>query len=335
MAAPVDPPVPAGQAQDGYAVALKDYLRISALSRRDLSLLLDLSEELKRDPHRYSGLLRNEVVAMDFTKPSTRTRVSFTVAISRLGGTPEMLGPADLQLGRGETIEDTARVLSRYVKAFVIRTFADEEVARFAAASTIPVINALTDGHHPCQALADLLTIREKLGRLDGVRIAFVGDGCNTVHSLMEAAALAGMHITVATPAGYEPDADVVETAKMIALQNRASVETTNDVRAAVSGADVVYTDVWLSMNVDASEKETRTKAFSPYRVTDELMGLTETGSIFMHCLPAHRGEEVTAQVIDGFRSVVWDQAANRLCTEQAILVALLTGRLEGAGRWA
>ena len=316
-------------------MALKDYLRISALSRHDLELLLDLSAELKDHPHRYAGLLRNEVVAMDFTKPSTRTRVSFTVAISRLGGTPEMLGPADLQLGRGETIEDTARVLSRYVKAFVIRTFSDEEVGRFAAASTIPVINALTDGHHPCQALADLLTIREKLGRLDGVRIAYVGDGCNTIHSLMEAGALAGMQVVVATPPGYEPDAEVVETARTIALQNRASVEVTNDVRAAVAGADVVYTDVWLSMGVDASEKEARVRAFEPYRITDDLMALTETGSIFMHCLPAHRGEEVSAQVIDGFRSVVFDQAENRLCTEQAVLVALLTGRLEGAGRWA
>ncbi len=316
-------------------MALKDYLRISALSRHDLELLLDLSAELKDNPHRYAGLLRNEVVAMDFTKPSTRTRVSFTVAISRLGGTPEMLGPADLQLGRGETIEDTARVLSRYVKAFVIRTFSDEEVGRFAAASTIPVINALTDGHHPCQALADLLTIREKLGRLDGVRLAYVGDGCNTIHSLMEAAALAGMQVVVATPPGYEPDAEVVETARTIALQNRASVEVTNDVREAVSGADVVYTDVWVSMGVDPAEKEARVRAFEPYRITDDLMALTDTGSIFMHCLPAHRGEEVTAQVIDGFRSVVFDQAENRLCTEQAILVALLTGRLEGAGRWA
>ena len=335
MAAPADPPVPAGQPQDGHAVALKDYLRISHLSRRDIERLLDLSEEVKHDPHRYSGLVRNEAVAMYFAKPSTRTRVSFTVAIARLGGTPEMLGATDLQLGRGETIEDTARVLSRYVKAFVIRTFSDEEVARFAAASTIPVINALTDGHHPCQALADILTIREKLGRLEGVKVAFVGDGCNTTHSLMEAGALAGMHVVVATPPGYEADEGVVETARTIALRTGGSVETTTDVRAAVTGADVVYTDVWLSMNIDASEKETRVAAFTPYRITEELMSLSETGSIFMHCLPAHRGEEVTAQVIDGFRSVVFDQAANRLCTEQAILVALLTGRLEGAGRWA
>ncbi len=335
MAAPVESPVPAGQPLDGHAVALKDYLRISHLSRRDIELLLDLSGEVKGDPHRYSGLLRNEVVAMYFSKPSTRTRVSFTVAIARLGGTPEMLGAADLQLGRGETIEDTARVLSRYTKAFVIRTFSDEDVARFAAASTIPVVNALTDGHHPCQALADLLTIREKLGRLEGVRLAFVGDGCNTIHSLMEAGALAGVHVTVVTPPGYEADADVVETARTMALQTGGSVETTHDVRAAVAGADVVYTDVWLSMNVDASEKDARIAAFGPYRVTEELMALAAPGGIFMHCLPAHRGEEVAAPVIDGFRSVVFDQAANRLCTEQAILVALLTGRLEGVGRWA
>ena len=316
-------------------MALKDYLRISTLSERDLATLLDLSEEVKAEPHRYADLLRDEVVAMSFTKPSTRTRVSFTVAISRLGATPEMLGANDLQLGRGETIEDTGRVLSRYVKAFVIRTFSDDDVARFAAASTIPVINALTDAHHPCQALADLLTIREKLGRLAGIRIAYLGDGCNTAHSLMEAAALAGAHTVVATPPGYEADAEVVDTAGRIAVRTGGSVATTHDARAAVAGADVVYTDVWLSMGIDASEKETRHAAFAPYQVGRELMAQAAPGAIFMHCLPAHRGEEVTAQVIDGFRSVVFDQAANRLCTEQAILVALLTGRLEGVGRWA
>jgi ornithine carbamoyltransferase len=315
----------------------RDLLSLGDLTSTELLGLIDAAEAQKRAWNRggRSAPLAGKSIALIFQKPSMRTRVSFEVACYRLGAHPVVMSGPDGAFSRGETVYDTTKVLERYCDAIVIRTFAQSMVEEIAEYASVPVINALTDDHHPCQALADLLTIREKLGRLDGVRVAFVGDGCNTVHSLMEAAALAGMHIVVATPPGYEPDADVVETARSIALQNRASVETTNDVRAAVSGADVVYTDVWLSMNVDASEKEVRVKAFSPYRVTDELMGLTETGSIFMHCLPAHRGEEVTPQVIDGFRSVVWDQAANRLCTEQAILVALLTGRLEGAGRWA
>jgi ornithine carbamoyltransferase len=310
---------------------LKDYLRVSQLSRKDLTRLLDLSERLKRHPHDQSDLLRDEVVCLYFSKPSTRTRVSFTVAVTRLGGVPEMLGAGDLQLGRGETIEDTAAVISRYAKAFVIRTFADDDVERFAAAATIPVINALTDGHHPCQALADVLTIRERFGALEGLKVAYLGDGNNVAHSLMEAAALAGMHVVMATPKKYAPDPDVVMGAQAVAERTGGSVMVTNDAKEAAAGAHVLYTDVWLSMGDDPATRQARSRALKPFQVNAKLMSLAAPEAIFMHCLPAHRGDEVTADVMDGPASVVFDQAENRLCTEQAVLVALLKGKLKGA----
>jgi ornithine carbamoyltransferase len=310
---------------------LKDYLRVSHLTRKDLTRLLDLSERLQRHPHEQDGLLRDEVACLYFSKPSTRTRVSFTVAVARLGGIPEMLGPSDLQLGRGETIEDTARVISRYAKAFVIRTFADEDVERFAAAASIPVINALTDGHHPCQALADLLTVRQRFGSLAGLRIAYLGDGNNVAHSLMEAGALAGMHVLVATPRKHEPDPDLVKGAQAIAERTGGSVMVTNDAKEAAGGAHVLYTDVWLSMGDDPATKQARYRALKPFQVNERLMALADPDAIFLHCLPAHRDDEVTADVMDGPRSLVFDQAANRLCTEQAVLVALLKGKLKGA----
>jgi ornithine carbamoyltransferase len=310
---------------------LKDYLRVSQLSRKDLTRVLDLSERMKRHPHDQSDLLRDEVVCLYFSKPSTRTRVSFTVAVTRLGGVPEMLGAGDLQLGRGETIEDTAAVISRYAKAFVIRTFADDDVERFAAAATIPVINALTDGHHPCQALADVLTIRERFGALEGLKVAYLGDGNNVAHSLMEAAALAGMHVVTATPKKHAPDPDVVTGAQAVAERTGGSVMVTNDAKEAAAGAHVLYTDVWLSMGDDPATKQARSGALRPFQVNAKLMSLAAPEAIFMHCLPAHRGDEVTADVMDGPASVVFDQAENRLCTEQAVLVALLKGKLKGA----
>jgi ornithine carbamoyltransferase len=314
----------------GASLALKDYLRVSQLTPKDLRLLLDLSVELKRRPHDRRKLLRNEVVTLYFSKPSTRTRVSFTVAVARLGGIPEMLGSNDLQLGRGETIEDTATVISRYAKAFVIRTFADSDVERFAAAAAIPVINALTDGHHPCQALADLLTIREKLGKLKGVRLAYLGDGNNVAHSLMEAGALAGMHVVVASPPGHGVDEGILAWARALAAGSGGSVGTTASAREAAAGADVLYTDVWLSMGDDPDTRAARIEALTPFQVNREIMTLASDRAIFMHCLPAHRGEEVTTDVMDGPRSVVFDQAENRLCTEQAVLVALLRRSLKG-----
>jgi ornithine carbamoyltransferase len=310
---------------------LKDYLRVSQLTRKDLTRLLDLAERLKRRPHDQDGLLHDEVVCLYFAKPSTRTRVSFTVAVTRLGGVPEMLGSSDLQLGRGETIEDTARVISRYAKAFVIRTFADDDVERFAAAAAIPVINALTDGHHPCQALADVLTIRERFGTLAGLKVAYLGDGNNVVHSLMEAGALAGMHVVVATPKKHEPDADLVKGAQAVAERTGGSVMVSNDPKEAAAGAHVLYTDVWLSMGDDPGTRQARYRALRRFQVNAPLMALADPDAIFMHCLPAHRDDEVTAEVMDGPASVVFDQAENRLCTEQAVLAALLKGKLKGS----
>jgi ornithine carbamoyltransferase len=310
---------------------MKDLLRISDLSARDLQHLLVLAEKVQRHPHGLPDLLGGDTVITYFAKPSTRTRLSFGSAITHLGGVPEVVGPTELQLGRGETIEDTARVISRYARAFVIRTFADDDVRRFAAAASIPAINALTDGHHPCQALADLLTLRQHFGDLEGMKLAYLGDGNNVAHSLMEACALVGIDITVATPVGYEPDADVVENAERLANRSGSIVVTTHDPLVAAANASAVYTDVWLSMGDSEEERATRTEAFGPYQVNEAVMAEAAADALFMHCLPAHRGEEVSAGVIDGRASVVLDEAENRMHTAQALLIALLCGELEGA----
>jgi ornithine carbamoyltransferase len=292
--------------------------------------LLASAAEFKRAPHRRRDLLELETVVLYFNKPSTRTRISFETAIARLGGTPVSVGSRDVQLGRGETIEDTAGVIGRYARAFVIRTFSDDDVARFAAASSIPVINALTDGHHPCQSVADLMTLAERRGTLAGLRLAYVGDGNNVSHSLLEACSLVGMRVSVATPAAYAPSGDVVDLARELAAANGGEVVLTEDPREAVRGADAVYTATWLSMGHDESEKQQRLQALEPYRVDSALMRLAGDEAIFMHCLPSHRGEEVTAEVADGPRSVIFDQAENRLHTAAAILEALIDGRLSG-----
>jgi ornithine carbamoyltransferase len=312
---------------------MKDLLRTADLAPDDLVVLLDLSAHLKANPHANADLLRHETVGAYFAKPSTRTRLSVATAIARLGGVPQVLGPTDLQLGRGETIEDTAAVMSRFLEAFVIRTFADADVARFAAAASIPVVNALTDGHHPLQSLADLLTLRERFGSLAGLRLAYLGDGNNVTHSLLEAGALAGMTVAVATPAGYEVDPEVAATAERLAASTGGAVELMTDPEDAVRGAHAVYADVWLSMGDAEDERSRRLADLDSYRVTSALMDLADDDGIFLHCLPAHRGEEVEAAVIDGPRSLVMDQAEHRLCTVQAVLVALLEGRLGGAAR--
>lgn len=311
---------------------MKDFLRIADLSPNDLDTLLELSEQVCADPHRHAELLEGETVITYFAKPSTRTRLSFGSAIAHLGGTPEVVGPNDLQLGRGETIEDTARVVSRYAKAFVIRTFSDENVRRFAGAATIPVINALTDGHHPSQALADLLTLKQHFGSLKGLRLAYLGDGNNVAHSLLEACALAGVDITVATPPGFEPDPAVVATAERLAERSGALVLTTHDPLLAVAGVDAVYTDVWLSMGDAEYERAKRATALHPYQVNAAVMAEASPRAVFMHCLPAHRGDEVSAEVIDGPHSVVLDEAENRMHTAQAILIAVTLGLLTGGG---
>ncbi len=311
---------------------MKDLLRIADLSPRDLQLLLEMSEAIYTDPHLHAGLLHGDTVVTYFAKPSTRTRLSFGSAIAHLGATPEVVGPSELQLDRGETIEDTARVISRYARAFVIRTYSDRDVERFARAATIPVINALTDGHHPCQTLADLLTLRQHFGALDGLQLAYLGDGNNVAHSLLEACALAGINIIVATPPGYQVDRGVLATAEGLAERRRSLVLETLDPLRAVAGADAVYTDVWVSMGDDETTRSTRASDLAGYQVNEAVMAEASPDAVFMHCLPAHRGEEVTGGVLDGSQSVVLDEAENRMHTAQALLVALITGRLTGCG---
>ena len=305
-------------------VAPKDFLRVADLNPAGLTHLLDLAAAMDDEPLAWVDTLRGRSVACYFAKPSTRTRVSFAAAAARLGLNPIVLRPDELQLGRGEPIADTARALSGYCDAIVIRTFAQREIEETAAAASVPVINALSDEHHPCQALADLLTVREWFGRLDGVRLAFVGDGNNVAHSLLEAGALAGMEIAVASPPGYAPSPQVVADARALARTTGGVIEVFEDPHDAVRGAHAVYTDVWVSMGEDA-EREERLRTLRPYQVDEELLALARPDAIFMHCLPAHRGEEVAAAVIDGPRSVVWEQAANREPTAQALLYTLVT----------
>jgi ornithine carbamoyltransferase len=289
-------------------------LRISDLSPDQLERLLRLAADMKADPLGWRDAQAGRVLACFFSKPSTRTRVSLEAAAQRLGMLPLMLRPDELQLGRGEPISDTGRVLSGYVDAIAIRTYAQSDVDELADAASVPVINALTDDHHPCQALADLLTIREHFGELEGIRLAYLGDGNNVAHSLMEAGALAGIDVVISTPYGYGPHAE-------IEIATEATLEA--DPVEAVRGAQVVYTDVWVSMGQDA-EREQRLAALAPYQVSAKIMEAASRDAIFMHCLPAHRGEEVTAEVIDGPRSAVFQQAANRLPTEQALIHTLI-----------
>jgi ornithine carbamoyltransferase len=279
---------------------------------------------MKAAPHGWETALHGDTVAMFFEKPSTRTRVSFAAACQHLGALPLGLRPDELQLGRGEPISDTARVLSGYSSAIVVRTFAQALLDEMAAFADKPVINALTDDHHPCQALADLLTIRERFGSLQGIRVAYLGDGNNVAHSLMEAGALAGMHVVVGTPAGFEPDPAITDKAAATALAHGGSISVVHDPAEAVAGANAVYTDVWVSMGDDEASRAKRAAVMAAYQVDTELMRHADREVIFLHCLPAHRGEEVAAEVIDGPASVVFRQAENRLWTEEAVLYAYI-----------
>lgn len=305
-------------------------LRVADLDALQLHQLLALAARMKGTRRAWLDALAGETLIALFEKPSTRTRVSFAAAAHQLGMLPQVLPSDELQLGRGETIEDTARVLSGFASVIAVRTFAQERLERFAAAATVPVINALSDDHHPCQALADLLTVRERFGGLAGVCLAYVGDGNNVVHSLLEAGALGGMQINVATPPGLEPDLHIVERAQRIAAENGGTIRLTDDPGGAVDGAQAVYTDVWVSMGEEA-EARRRAQALRPFCVDEALMARAAPDAIFLHCLPAHRGQEVTAEVIDGPASAVWEQAENRLCTEQALIYALCTDDWEGA----
>ncbi len=304
----------------------RDYLTVDALSIPELFKTLDLADEFKAERARGPAIrddLAGRTIGMILEKPSTRTRVSFEVAIHELGGHTVVLHVDDLQLGRGETVEDTARVLSCYLHALVVRTFAQSRLEALATAGTIPVINALSDFSHPCQALADLQTIREYKGTLAGLKLAYLGDGNNVAHSLLQAGAMAGMHVAVGSPPGYGPIPQVVEATRRIATQTGGSVAVTADPLAAARDADVVYTDVWASMGQEA-QHAARALMFGPFQVGYHVMEAARPDAIVMHCLPAHRDEEIAAEVIDGQQSVVWTQAENRLHTQKALLVLLL-----------
>jgi len=302
----------------------RDFLSVDDVSPDELVALLDGADRHKAD-RRPRATLQGRTVALIFEKPSTRTRVSFEVAVHELGGYPLPLTGPELQLGRGETMEDTAAVLSRYVHAIVLRTFAQESLERLARAGGIPVVNALSDYSHPCQALADLQTIRERKGRLAGIRLAYLGDGNNVAHSLLFAGSKVGMHVSVATPIGYEPIPQVVRRAGEIAAETGGSVELTHDPATAAKGADVLYTDVWASMGKELEHGE-RALIFKPYQLSTDTLAVASPDVVVLHCLPAHRGEEIAAEVMDGPNSAVFDQAENRLHTQKALLSWLLSG---------
>jgi len=303
----------------------RDFLRVNDWDADELIQVLDLADRLKaRQRERVAHThLEGRSLGMIFQKPSTRTRVSFEVGMSQLGGTALYLAAGDLQLGRGETIKDTGVVLSRYLDGIMIRTFAQADVDELAAAADIPVINGLTDDFHPCQALADVMTIRERLGGFDGVRVAYLGDGNNVCHSLMVACAKRGMDFVAATPEGYEPSDEVVGWARAAANVSGSSVELTHDPRAAAEGADVLYTDVWTSMGHD-EERERRLADLAGFGIDDALVQLGSERVIVLHCLPAHYGEEITEEVLYGPRSAIWDQAENRLHAQKALMALVI-----------
>ncbi|MEW6221988.1 MAG: ornithine carbamoyltransferase [Candidatus Hadarchaeota archaeon] len=305
---------------------VKHVLSIQDLSGAEIEKILDISDKLKKEvkagkPHE---LLHGKTLGMIFAKPSTRTRVSFEAGMTQLGGHALYLGINDLQLGRGETIGDTSRTLSRYVDAVMARLFAHKDIEELAKHSSVPVINGLTDKHHPCQTLADLMTIREKIGRLKGVNVAWVGDGNNVCNSLMLGCSLVGANFRAACPKGYEPSKDVVAQAVENSKKSSSKIEILNEPEKAVRGADVIYTDVWISMGQE-KETEQKMKVFGPYQVNAKLVKLAKPKAIVMHCLPAHRGLEITDEVIDGPHSVVWDQAENRMHAQNGLLVHLLS----------
>lgn len=301
----------------------KDFICLHDITSDDVETLFDLAGAMKAKPHKYRQALSGQVLAMIFQKPSTRTRVSFETGIYQLGGTGLYLGAGDLQLGRGETIADTARVLSRYVNGIMARTFSHDIILDLAKYATVPVINGLTDFSHPCQAIADYFTVWEKKGDLCGRKIAYVGDGNNMAHALLYGAAKVGMHISVATPKSYAPDKNVLRLAKEDARLFNTDVVWTADPAEAVRHADVVYTDVWASMGQE-KEHAKRVKVFRKYQVSKKLMDLAKPDAVFMHCLPAHRDEEVAAEVMDSPQSIVFDEAENRLHVQKAIMYLLM-----------
>ncbi len=311
---------------------MKDLLRTQDLSRDDVELLLETAAAFAENPLRSKSALANKSVAIYMTKPSTRTRLSSETAVAHLGGTPIFIRGDELQLGRGETIADTAKIISGYCSALIIRTFAQADVDELGAHASIPVINALTDDDHPTQLLADWLTIRENFGKdIAGRKFVYLGDGNNMSHAWLIMGAIMGAHVVAATPTGkWAPNPKVVEIAKNIAAKNGGKVEVSHDPEDASKDASVLYADVWMSMGDSESERKEKTLALAPFAVTENLFSLTKKDSIFMHCLPAHRGEEVEASVIDGPRSVIWREAYHRRTTIQSLLFHLTQGDLKG-----
>lgn len=300
-------------------------LTIADLSVQEFEQILTLTEKLKKEtkagiPHH---ILKGKSLGMIFAKSSTRTRVSFEVGMSELGGHPLFLSSTDIQLGRGESIYDTANVLSRYLDGIMIRTFKQSDVQDLAKFGSIPIINGLTDDHHPCQALADLFTIYEHKGTLKGLKLAYIGDGNNVAHSLVEACAKAGMHFSIASPVGYECNSAIMDGAREQAKATGSIIVETNDAVEAISGADAVYTDTWISMGQEA-EKAKKVEIFMPYQINKELYSHAKDDAIFLHCLPAYRGYEMTAEIIDSPFSVIFDEAENRLHAQKAVMAILM-----------
>ena len=314
---------------------MKDLLRTQDLSRPDIELLLETAAEFATNPLRSSTALTNKSVAIFMTKPSTRTRLSSETAVAHLGGTPIFIRGDELQLGRGESISDTAKIISGYCSALIIRTFAQSDVDELGECASIPVINALTDDDHPTQLLADWLTIREHFGKdVDGRKFVYLGDGNNMSNAWLVMGAIMGALVVAATPAGrWAPDPLVVDIAQKIAVKSGGRVEVIHDPEAAAKDASVLYTDVWMSMGDSVDERDEKVLALSPFAVTENLMSLTQKDSVFMHCLPAHRGEEVEASVIDGTKSLIWREAYHRRTTIQSLLYHLVRGDLKGSSQ--
>lgn len=308
---------------------MKHFISVTDATPEEFNQILTLTEEIKNK--RKNGIpftpLKGKTLGMIFTKSSTRTRVSFEVGTVELGGYPLFLSSDDIQLGRGETIYDTANVLSRFLSGIMIRTYAHQDVLDLAKYGTIPIINGLTDYMHPCQAMADLFTIYEHKGKLEGLKLSYIGDGNNVTHSLLHACAMAGMDMSVATPAGYECAPEIVAEAKEIAKRTGSKITITRDPVEAISGSDAVYADTWVSMGQEA-EKAKRVEIFKPYQINAELFAKAKSDAIFLHCLPAYRGYEVTEDVIDGPQSVIFDEAENRLHAQKAIMTMVM-GNLE------
>jgi len=301
----------------------KDFLALTDFSSDELTGMLDLADRIKQSPREFDSVLKGKTLGMIFNKQSTRTRISFQVGISQLGGNGLFLGPEDMQLARGETISDTGKVLSRFLDGIMIRTFSHSDVLELAKYASVPVINGLTDFNHPCQALADMMTIREKFGELEGLKLAYVGDSNNVAVSLLSACVKFGLHISLVSPKGYTITKEALDMSREEAESKNLNIVLKENVQEGVAGADIVYTDVWTSMGQE-KEQQQRLNDLSGYTVNEEMMKGAGPNAMFMHCLPAHRGEEVSASIIDGPASIVFDQAENRLHLQKAVMVSLM-----------